>query len=174
METKSTEKPVRALECLSLKALLRRAQDAKLDPSVWNDSSELYRMDQSQRFGPERPTQSEVEIAKRNVIAEIGTDPEVQQPISGWDTARVKEWIWDIEGVDLDDSVETALYETQIEGGDLLSMTKEDLKDDLGIGCLKHRLRKCIHPYRCFGHSGPSVLLSDRSFCRFGTACYSR
>jgi hypothetical protein len=141
-QTTKTEKPLRALEYMSLRALIKRAQIAKVEEKHWNENSAIHKMDQMQRFGAEsmKPSPFEVDMEKKKIIALVIADPDCHAPIRDWSTAQVKEWIWDIEGVDLDDSVAAEIDANHIRGIDLLHLTDDHLKS-LGIQSISHRFR---------------------------------
>jgi hypothetical protein len=141
-QTTKTEKPLRALEYMSLRALIKRAQIAKVEEKHWNENSAIHKMDQMQRFGAEsvKPSPFEVDMEKKKIIALVIVDPDCHAPIRDWSTAQVKEWIWDIEGVDLDDSVAAEIDANHIRGIDLLHLTDDHLKS-LGIQSISHRFR---------------------------------
>lgn len=65
-------------------------------------------------------------------------------PIAEWNTDKVKEWMFDLDRVELDDSVAKAIYDNQLIGTDLLHLNDEHLKS-IGITSISYRFRAQQH-----------------------------
>ena len=138
MQTKHIEQPLRALEKLSMVALLKRAKNAKVDKRFWDEESPMFKMTLPPS-DPRRlpPTANET----KKVIAKIIEYPDQAKSIAEWDTAAVKEWILDLDGVNLRNlDVSAALDDHNICGPDLLHLDAEKLRT-LGITSISQQAR---------------------------------
>lgn len=138
MQTKCIEQPLRALEMLSLAALLKRAKIAKLDTRCWDEDSTLYKM----TLPPSDPRRLQPTANERaKIIGQILEDPDSAKPIAEWDTATVKEWMLDLDGVNLRDrDVSAALDDHSIRGPDLLHFDADKLQT-LGVTSISEQAR---------------------------------
>ena len=148
MQTKCIEQPMRALEKLSMVALLKRARLRKIDKQFCGEESPLAKMTllpSDPRWLP--PTLNE----KQKIIAKIIEDPDCvcHTSIAEWDTATTKEWLLDLDGVHLDRNsnctgdqrdVSKALNDHNIRGNDLLHMDPDKLQT-LGITSISEQAR---------------------------------
>ena len=142
VQTKPIERPHRALEHISLPALIKRAKRARVPASMYDEHSTLHKM--AYPADDLEPLEL-VDDEKRELIKAILKDPDAAPPIHTWNTNAVKEWILDLDGVVFDDvkarrAVSEALDMNGITGSDMLQFTPGSL-NALGISHVHSQMR---------------------------------